>query len=74
MRSTPTRGQGFRLALAFCASLISLPLASGHPRAEETVQALRYGVTLFHYYQQDYFNAPTDRSEERRVGKAGGSR
>lgn len=57
-------GSAFRTALAGGAIsvVLSVPLlpAAAAENEEETVQALRYGVTLYHYYQQDYFNALTE--------------
>ncbi|MEM6583808.1 MAG: hypothetical protein AAF699_21205, partial [Pseudomonadota bacterium] len=50
------------LASAVTSVALCLPIYSkaSSDDAEETVQALRYGVTLYHYYQQDYFNALTE--------------
>ena len=40
--------------------VIGLSVCGGSAHAAESVQALRYGVTLFHFYQQDYFASLTE--------------
>ena len=54
-----TRRHRLRRALPVLLGLYLLAGSTG-ARSTETVQALRYGVTLFHYYQQDYFAALTE--------------
>ncbi len=41
-------------------ALLTLVLASGAVRAAETVESLRYGVSLYHLYQGDYFQSLTE--------------
>ena len=48
-----------RLIAGLCLLACSVS-AGGGERATQTVQSLGYGVTLYHFYQQDYFAALTE--------------
>jgi len=50
---------------------LSLALGAGQLGAAESVQALRYGVTLYHLYQQDYFGALTELMVAQRLDQLG---
>ena len=51
---------------ALCLAGCSLGAAAAEP-----VQALRYGVTLFHYFQQDYFDALSELMIAQKTGELG---
>jgi len=54
--------------------LTALPLATvaaASALAAETVQALRYGTSLYHYYQRDYFGAITELSAAQELEQLG---
>lgn len=50
----------YRAATWLLALALAGALSSGAARAAETVQSLRYGVSLFHLYQGDYFQSLTE--------------